>query len=131
MTAYLGNTNYNNRKFSSGLLTIAGRLSRFSSDISVRTEQGITEYKGTRLSFSTSNADSYFTVNVSEFQQYSVAMELYDFGTDVLSDYAWPVYEFSVDSANFLYHEKFEPFKNRLELGKAVYLELGSEGLVF
>ena len=130
LTAYLGNTNYNNRKFSSGLLTIAGRLSRFSSDISVRTEQGITEYKGTRLSFSTSNADSYFTVNVSEFQQYSVAMELYDFGTDVLSDYAWPVYEFSVDSANFLYHEKFEPFKNRLELGKAVYLELGSEGLV-
>lgn len=130
LTAYLGNTNYNNRKFSSGLLTINGRLSRFSSDISVRTEQGITEYKGTRLSFSTSNADSYFTVNVSEFQQYSVAMELYDFGTDVLSDYAWPVYEFSVDSANFLYHEKFEPFKNMLELGKAVYLELGSEGLV-
>lgn len=130
MTAYLGTANYKGHDFSTGLITISGVLSRLSSDVSARTQDNITEYKGTRFSFQTANADSYFTVSANDYQKYSVAMELYSFGEEVLDDYAWPVYEFNVDSANFLYHDKFEPFKNKLELGKAVHLELGSEGLI-
>ncbi len=130
LTAYLGTTTYASHNFKSGMLTVNGKMSQFYSDISAQTEQEVTEYKGTSFSFSTSNADSYFTVSMNEFQRYSVAKELYDFGADALSDYAWPIYEFSINSANFLYQEKFEPFKNRLELGKAVYLELGSDGVL-
>ena len=130
MTAYLGTTNYKDHDFSTGLITISGILSQLSSDVSAYTQDEITEYKGTRFSFQTTNADSYFTVSANDYQKYSVAMELYSFGEEVLDDYAWPVYEFNVDSANFLYHNKFEPFKNKLELGKAVHLELGSEGLI-
>lgn len=127
-TASLGATKYNERTFGSGLLTISGTLSRLTSDVSAKTENEVTEYKGTKLSFSMFGSDSYFTVNATEFQRYSVAMDLYDFGSEVLDDCAWPVYEFSIESANFLYHKKFEPFKNKLELGKAVHLNLGSEG---
>ena len=130
LTCYLGTTSYNGRNFSRGLITISGWLSQFSSDISLNSDHEVSEYKGTRFSFQTTNADTYFTVNTSDFQKYSVEMELYDFGMDVLDDYAWPVYEFSVDSANFLYHDKFEPFKNKLELGKAVHLQMGSDGLL-
>lgn len=130
LTLYLGSTNYNGHKFESGVITVSGALTQFSSDILAQTSQGVTEYKGTRLNFQTSSADSYFTVNANDFQQYSVALELYDFGADVLSDCAWPVYEFSVDSANFLYQEQFSPFKDRLELGKAVHLEMGSDGVL-
>lgn len=130
LTAYLGKTSYNGHDFSTGLITIAGSLSQLTTDVASQSQNGVTEYKGTRLSFQTSGADSYFTVSANDYQKYSVAMELYDFGTEVLDDYAWPVYEFSVDSANFLYHEKFEPFKNSLELGKAIHLRLGSEGLI-
>lgn len=130
LTTYLGKTDYSGHTFQTGLITIAGILSQLSTDVSARTENEVTEYKGTRFSFQTTNANTYFTVSVNDYQKYSVEMELYDFGMDVLEDYAWPVYEFSVDSANFLYHEKFEPFKNKLELGKAVHLDLGSEGLI-
>ena len=130
MSAYLGTVNYKDHNFSTGLITISGVLSQLSSDVSAHTQNDITEYKGTRFSFQTTNANSYFTVSANDYQKYSVAMELYSFGEEVLDDYAWPVYEFNVDSANFLYHDKFEPFKNKLELGKAVHLELGSEGLI-
>lgn len=130
LTGYLGAATYGNRKFNSGLITLSGTLSQFSSDISLHNDKGVPEYKGTRFSFQTTNADSYFTVNMSDFQQYSVAMELYDYGIEVLDDMAWPVYEFSLNSANFLYQEKFRPFKDKMELGKAVHLSLGSEGLL-
>ncbi len=130
MTAYLGTTTYNGHDFMTGLITISGVLSQFSSDVSARLQDDITEYKGTRLGFQTTNADSCFTVSANDYQKYSVAMDLYRFGEEVLDDYAWPVYEFNVDSANFLYHYKFEPFKNKLELGKAVHLQLGSEGQI-
>lgn len=130
MTAYLGTTKYDTHNFSSGLITLSGVLSGFSSDISSIVQNGITEYKGSQFSFRTTNADSYFTVSANDYQKYSAAMDLYSFGEEVIDDYAWPVYEFSVDSANFLYQEKFEPFKNSLELGKAVHLRLGSDGLI-
>lgn len=130
MTAYLGTTDYNGHNFGTGLITISGTMSRFSSDVTPRTEDEITEHKGTRFTFQTTNASSYFTVSANDYQKYSVAMDLYSFGEEVLDDYAWPIYEFNIDSANFLYHDKFEPFKNKLELGKAVHLELGSEGLI-
>lgn len=130
LTGYLGSTSFNGHRFESGLITIKGTPSQFTADVSAVAEHEVVEYKGTNLEFDTSNADSYFTVNVSDYQKYSVAMELYDFGLDVLSDCAYPTYEFNIDSANFLFHEKFEPFKNKLELGKSIYLALGSDGVI-
>lgn len=130
LTAYLGATSFNGHDFSKGMITINGSLSGLSSDITAVTENSITQYLGTRLSFRTSNANAYFTIATNEYQMYAVELELYDFGTEALRDYAWPVYEFDIETSNFLYQEKFEPFKNKLELGKGVHLQLGSEGLI-
>ena len=67
------------------------------------------------------------TANVSDYQKYSVQLELYDYALDVLADLATPTYEFSVDSANFVFAQEFAPFRNRLELGKGVYLNVGGK----
>ncbi len=128
LSVYLGDSNYGGKYYSSGLLTLTGSLSSLSSDVSLHVDQGIQEYTGTRLSFYTSGASSYFTAEASDFQRYSVSMDLYEFGVEALDDCAWPSYEFDIDSANFLYQEKFEPFKDSLTLGKGVHLNLGSEG---
>lgn len=129
-TGYLGSTTYGSHNFPSGLITLSGAFYRFTSDVAAHTEHEITEYVGTYFNFQTTDAASYFTVSSNDYQRYSVAMELYNFGDEALDDLAWPIYEFSIGSANFLYHEKFEPFKNKLELGKAVHLELGSDGRI-
>lgn len=130
LTASLGSVEYAGKKFESGLITVEGQLSSFTDNIATVNDQGVSEERGSTLSFQTANATTYFTVSTSQFQQYSVAMDLYDFGSEVLDDSAWPVYEFSVDSGNFLYHEKFEPFKDKLKLGKSVHLKMGSDGVM-
>lgn len=130
LTGYLGDTSFLGQKCVGGLITLSGVMTGFTSDITTITEDEISQEKGSQLQFSTVDSQAFFTVNASEFQQYSVEVELYDFGKKALDDYAWPVYEFSVNSGNFLYQEKFEPFKDKLELGKAIYLELGSSGRV-
>jgi hypothetical protein len=130
LTAYLGATIYGEHNFSSGMLTMSGTISQLSSDISAKVENGITEDKGSKISFKAGNSNLFFTVNVSEYQKYSVAQELYDFGVEALDEMAWPVYEFTLDSANFLYQKEFEPFKDELELGKAVYINMLDDGVV-
>ena len=50
--------------------------------------------------------------------------ELYDYGQQALSTLAYPAFEFSVDSSNFMSAEEFELFRQQLALGKKVYLAL-------
>lgn len=130
LTAYLGATAYGERNFPSGMITMSGTLSQFSSDISAVTENDVTEYKGSYLSFEADSSRLFFTVNVNEYQKYSVAKELYSFGEEILGEKAWPVYEFSIDSANFLFQREFEPFKNKLELGKSIRLDMGNGDII-
>lgn len=130
LTGYLGTTNYGDHNFSSGMITMSGSCSQFSSDILTQIEDGISEDKGSRVSFQTQNSNLFFTVNVSEYQKYSVAQELYNFGAEALGEMSWPVYEFTLSSANFLYQKAFEPFKNKLELGKAIYINMQGDGIV-
>ena len=130
LTGYLGETAFNGHSFQSGLLTVSGELTDFDSDIVPDDPAKAELAHGTRMSFSTTGASVFFTVNVSEFQRYSVALELFDYGREVLREAATPTYEFSVDTANYLYQQEFAPFKDRLELGKSVYLDVGSHGLI-
>lgn len=70
------------------------------------------------------DASVYFTRNVTDYQQYSVEQDLYDYATECLKDIAWPGYEFDIDSGNFIFAEKFEAFKNAIQLGCNVHLDL-------
>ena len=110
----------------SGMVTVAGVMSGFTSDIHEVTVDEITTNEGTQMSFSASDASLYLTANVSDYQKYSVQMELYDYAVDVLSDLATPTYEFSVESGNFIFAQEFQPFREQLELGNGIYLTLHS-----
>lgn len=130
LSVTLGLLTYKDHSFPRGMLTVHGTMEDFHWDVKRVSDGGVEEDKGTCFDFETAASQSYFTVGMTEFDQYAVAMELYEFGRDCLKDLAWPTYEFSVDSANFLYHEKFEPFRDAMELGKSVHLNLGGDGVI-
>lgn len=130
LTVYMGATVYGEHNFPSGLITASGTLSQLESDIRPIQTDGVTEDKGSQLSFVAGTSKLFFTVNVNEYQRYSVAQELYAFGEELLTEWAWPIYEFSIDTANFLFQQKFEPFVNRLEFGKSIYLNIGDDGII-
>ena len=127
MGLYVGKITVNDKSVSSGTITLAGTLSNMDTDIAPVTEQEITTYEGTYIKFAALSGSMFLTANVSEYQKYSVQMELYDFAADVLSDLATATYEFSVDSGNFIFAQEFEPFRNKLELGRGVYLNIGGD----
>lgn len=127
---YAGSIAAGDATASSGMVTVSGSLSGLSSDIHAVTVDEVTTYEGTTLQFSCGSGSLYLTANVSDYQKYSVQMELFDYAVDVLSDVATPTYEFSVDSANFIFATEFAPFRNRLELGKGVYLNVGNKQLI-
>ncbi len=130
LTAYMGTIAFGGHSFPSGMITASGTLSQLSSDISTQNVDGISEDKGSWISFEAASSKMFFTVNVNDYQKYSVARELYSFGEELLEEWAWPVYEFSIDTANFLFQKEFEPFKDKLEFGKNIYLNIGDEGVI-
>lgn len=130
LTVTMGLLHYQEHSFPRGMLTMRGTVNDFHWDVKRVTENEIEEDKGTWFDFETAQSESYFTVGMTEFDQYAVAMELYEFGQDCLKDLAWPTYEFSVDSANFLYNDKFAPFRDAMELGKSVHLNLDGDGVI-
>lgn len=130
LTAYMGTIAFGEHSFPSGMITASGTLSQLSSDISTQNVDGISEDKGSWISFEAASSKMFFTVNVNDYQKYSVARELYSFGEELLEEWAWPVYEFSIDTANFLFQKEFEPFKDKLEFGKNIYLNIGDEGVI-
>ncbi|MBQ9116257.1 MAG: hypothetical protein IJY04_04490, partial [Clostridia bacterium] len=129
-TAYLGETSFETKKYEGGLVTVSGKYSSISSDVSSRNEDGLILDKGTRIDIEPGEANLFFTASMSEYQKLSVVQDLYEFGMEAMESLAWPVYEFSLNSANFIYHSSFKPFKDKLELGKGIYLNLGEETII-
>lgn len=126
MSVYAGSIRVGSKTAASGLITISGVYTGLSSNVAPVTVNGVTTNEGTSMRFTASSGSMFLTANVSDYQKYSVQMELYDYAAHVLSDLATPTYEFTVDSGNFLFEQEFAPFRNGLELGKGVYLNVGS-----
>lgn len=127
LSFYAGTIRTSNKTAPSGMITMSGTLSGLSSDISAVTVNGITTREGKTLRFTSRSGSLFLTANVSDYQKYSVQMELFEYAVNVLDDLAIPTYEFSVDSANFIFAKEFAPFRNKLELGKGVYLNIGDK----
>lgn len=136
-SAYLGSGRIGEDKFPSGNLSCAftasmdmdallGGMEKKVETVTDK-ETGVSReditYKGD-CTMTAKDTALYFTRNVTEYQRYSVEQELYDFAESRMEEIAYPVYEFSVQSGNFIWDERFEPFKNALQLGSAVYLKL-------
>lgn len=127
---YCGEMKIGEKTAPSGLITLTGTLSNLKNDIHEVNDKEIITYEGTSLSFDITAADLYMTTNVSDYQKYSVEMELYDHAVKTLADVASPTYEFSVETGNFIWAQEFEPFRKGLELGKGVYLRLHNDEVI-
>lgn len=130
LSIYAGTIHSGETTAQSGLITITGSLSGFQTDITSVTENEVTTLEGTSLSFALSDAQVFMAANAGDYQRYSVQMELFDYAVDVLSELATPTYEFSLDTTNFIFSQEFKPFRDRLELGKGVYLRLHNSEVI-
>ena len=124
LSFYTGKIYVGEKSAQSGMISISGMLSDFTTDTASVTVDEVTTQEGTKFCFDTDSGYLYLTADVSDYQRYSVQMELYDYAVDMLSDLANPTVEFSVESGNFIFEQNFEPFRNELELGKGVYLNV-------
>lgn len=143
LSAYLGSGNVNDDSFPSGNISLVGTssfdvdhlLSGMQKVVDTTTddETGVNHddvhYEGNGT-ISISKTSIYFTRNVTEYQAYSVAQDLYDHALKNIEELAYPTYEFEVSSGNFIWAQEFEPFKNALRLGCGVYLRLNDETLL-
>lgn len=125
MSLYAGTITVGDKTARSGMITMTGQLGTLSSDIAPVTIDGVTTSEGTEIAISEASCSLYLTANISDYQKYSVQMELYDYAAKTLADLSSPTYEFTVDSGNFIFASEFAPFRNKLELGNAVYLNIG------
>lgn len=119
-----GSIKANDTNASSGCITMAGVMTDPLDNIGPVTVGSITTQEGSSFGFSSASSSLYLTANASEYKKYSVGLELYDYAASVLKDLATPTYEFSVDSGNFIFADEFAPFRDKLELGKGIYLRL-------
>lgn len=111
MTMYLDNGVVGETSFTSGNVSLIGEYKIISSN-------------NHKLSFMIYNGTLYFTKNTTDFEQHAIEWELYEYGKEVLKELSEPIYNFSVDSGNFLTLDDFISFKNELELGRKLYLKL-------
>lgn len=124
LSLYIGNSIVNEKNVQSGLVTLTGDTEQIVSDVRTVTDQDVTTMEGTSVSFVATDTLSYVTANVSDYQKYSVQMDLFDYAVSVLSDKATPTFDFQVDSANFIFTNELAPFRKELSLGRPIYLRL-------
>lgn len=116
-TAYLSTGTIAGNSFPSGCVSLTG-------------DSGTATADETSVTVNLTNAYRYFTLDASEYEKRSVAWELYEYGEDALRKLAVPSYTFNITSANFLAIDDFESFKNALTLGRKVYIDTGSQGIL-
>lgn len=115
LSVYISNGSYNGTSFPSGCVSISG--------------EGTISKSGTTITATVpSNKKAYlfFSLNASEYEKRTVAWDLYEYAETILRKMAVPSYSFSVSSANFIALEPFELFKNELELGQRIYIQIGN-----
>ena len=99
-----------------------------SATITIAGTAGTITSSSTGLSFTVTSGSFYFTENTTEYEVHQIEYELYEYGTLVLQRKCNPTYNFTVNSGNFLIMDDFVSFKNQLELGRKVYLQLEKDG---
>lgn len=124
MSLYTGSLVVSGVRYRSATVVFSGSMSNLVTDVDASTSGGVEVMCGTSVMFQF-DATAYITANVSDYQRYAVETELYDHALQVLAKLSMPAYEFSVEATNFIFLQEFAPFRDRLALGKSVYLNLG------
>jgi len=130
LSAYLSSGTLNGMTFPSGSLSLTGSCYTAHSNAAPDADAPNAYWTGTTLSFEIVSAKMYFTRNTTEYEQYSVEWDLFEYGQDCLNRLAYPSFNFKVSVANFLALEDFVSFAKKMSLGQKVYLELGEEQVI-
>lgn len=128
LTAYLSSGALGSTSFPNGCLTAVtdgGGYDPTEETIIGPDGESITVITGVDLGGGTGRM--YFTRNTTEYEKYAVEWELYEYGRQCLEKLAHPSYSFSVEAANFLTIDAFESFKNSIQLGQKIYLDMGND----
>lgn len=128
-TAELGSGTYGDAEFKSGCLVILSDNATMVDNLREDEEVGASYMVGTEFSVSSESATVYLTRSLTEYAKRTVEWELYDYAVSELEKAAWPKYEFSVDSANFLVAKDFEVFAKQFKLGARNYVDAGDQVL--
>ena len=112
------------------MITVSGTLSSLSSDVIEKDNGGVITYDGTSCELHISTADIFVTYNVSDYQCYAVQLELFDYAASELKELSSPTYEFTVEAGNFIFAQEFSRFRERIALGKGIYLRLSDERVI-
>ncbi len=125
MSLYLSGVSTQGRDIPTATLIVQGNFTGFSTNVSAVNIGGTVLYEGSSFGFSTSGEALFnLSANVGDYQKYSVQHELLEHAKATLREVSQPSYEFSVSSGNFIFAREFSPFRESLELGKAIYLRL-------
>lgn len=100
-----------------GILTVVGSCGQASATAGSLAIAGIT-------------ASCVISEDFSAYQRYAVQLDLLAFAQAELAEKATKTYEFSVDSGNFVWEQNFAPFRNQLELGKGIYLNVNGRKVI-
>lgn len=130
LAGYLSAGNVDGNAFESGCISICGECGDIAHDLVQDDTTSWIYDEGTSLSFSTISGRFFFTKNTSEYEEFSVAWDLFEYGNDCLRKLAWPSYSFKISSANFLSLDKFRYFAKQMALGRKVYIELADENVL-
>lgn len=126
LSAYLNTGMVGTTLYDHGNLTVSGTIDTITDDLTLDDQIYESEYyTGTSVTVTPTTCDIYFTTDTSDYEQMSVAWELYQYAVECMADLCYPAYTFSVSSANFIASEQFDSFKKRLTLGRKIYLDLG------
>ena len=120
-TARLNAGIFNGEQFPSGCISIAGKATSITSNVTPDSETHGAYLDGTTLSFKLGAANFYFTRSTTAYEQRAVEWDLFDYGQNLLKKIAYPAYSCSLDIVNFMALEECEAFKNKLELGSKLY----------
>lgn len=124
MNVRLGECTVNGKTYPGGMLTVNGKFSDLISELNEANELDPEFWvEETKLEISIDSAHLYFTLDTSDYEKYSVAWDLYEYGLEVAERLAQPAYTFSLTSANFLSNATFQSFRDALAFGRRVYIE--------
>lgn len=134
VTAEIQKGQYNEKSFSEACLTILVNpsadvatnvdLSSFTADETIGDNYKV----GSFLCVSTNPTGAlvstfFITGTQTAYSKHLVQWDLLEFAEQEIQKAAWPRYQFTIDSANFLTAQGFEAFKNQFKLGARNYIE--------
>lgn len=99
------------------LMVISGEMTAFQYNNIIDSDTADT------MSFNLVGGVMTLTFDSTIYQRQNTIQDLFNYGTETLGKLAYPSYNFSIDSANFMTLPEFDHFKKDIQLGRSMNIE--------